>query len=132
MACTGQTLTHGGFSHCMQGLGVKRARTRGNSPSTSGMTVIQSMRRPAWASAELTTGTLFSALQATTQAWQPVHRSRSITIPQRAIYTSLTNDQLNDQFPMTKSQLLLARHAHPSRITTARSASAIGHWFIGH
>src|SRR3990172_2826616 len=41
--------------------------------------------RPRTASLAPTAGTLFSALHAITQAWQPVHRSRSITIPQSAI-----------------------------------------------
>src|SRR3972149_5959143 len=43
------------------------------------------MIRPRTASFAPTAGALFSALQAMTQAWQPVQRSRSITIPQRAI-----------------------------------------------
>src|SRR5574337_659750 len=92
-AWTGHTFTHGGWSHCWQGRGVKRARTSGNSPSTSGITSIHVMRRLSRACCGGTTGTLFSALQATTQAWHPVHRSRSTTMPQRAMYTSMTNDQ---------------------------------------
>jgi hypothetical protein len=49
------------------------------------MTLIQLIPRPMSACSGLTVGTLFSLLHATSQAAQPVQRSRSITIPQRAI-----------------------------------------------
>src|SRR5574342_526480 len=59
------------------------------SSSVSVNTCIQLMVRPFVASLLPTAGTLFSALQAMTQAWQPVQRSRSITIPQSAMASGL-------------------------------------------
>jgi hypothetical protein len=43
------------------------------------------MTRPPSASSGVLSGTLFSALQATTHAWQPVHLSKSMTIAHRGI-----------------------------------------------
>src|SRR5581483_9491694 len=64
---------------------MKRLTSPGSSSASSVSTCIQLMTRPRAASPTPTAGTLFSALQARTQAWQPVQRSRSITIPQRAM-----------------------------------------------
>ena len=64
--------------------GTASSRRRCSS-SSSVSTCIQLMIRPRAASFAPTAGTLFSALQAMTQAWQPVQRSRSITIPQSAM-----------------------------------------------
>src|SRR3990172_9037631 len=71
----------GGSSHCKHGRGRNRVR----SSDSSVRTCIQLMVRPRAASFAPTAGTLFSALHAMTQAWQPVQRSRSITIPQSAM-----------------------------------------------
>src|SRR3990172_7409266 len=68
---------------------MKRVLTFGYSPSTMGRTSIQKIARPISACSEPANGTLFSTRQATTQAWQPVHLSRSITIPQRGISSPL-------------------------------------------
>jgi hypothetical protein len=46
------------------------------------------MTRPDFASSGLTSGILFSTLQAATQAPHPVQRSRSIVIPQRLFFSS--------------------------------------------
>src|ERR1700675_4560292 len=81
VAYTGHTFVHGGSSHCRHGRGRNRVRSSASSTSTC----IQLTVRPRAASFAPTAGTLFSALQAITQAWQPVQRSRSITIPQSAM-----------------------------------------------
>src|SRR3990170_4348854 len=85
VAYTGHTLVHGGSSHWRHGRGRNRVRSSDSSTSTC----IQLMIRPRTASFAPTAGTLFSALQAMTQAWQPVQRSRSITIPQSAMASGL-------------------------------------------
>src|SRR5574342_554525 len=54
------------------------------SSSVSVNTCIQLMVRPFVASLLPTAGTLFSALQAITQDWQPVQRSKSMTMPHSA------------------------------------------------
>src|SRR5512145_843372 len=64
---------------------MNRLTSPGCSSSPSARTCIQLMIRPPRASVAPTAATLFSALQAMTQAWQPVQRSRSITMPQRVI-----------------------------------------------
>jgi hypothetical protein len=56
----------------------------------TGSMVIQEMILFFSASSGVEKGMLFSALQAMTQAWQAVHLSRSITIPQRGIVRSFT------------------------------------------
>src|SRR3990167_748092 len=81
VAYTGHTFVHGGSSHWKHG----RGRNRGRSSDSSTSTCIQLMVRPRAASFAPTAATLFSALHAMTQAWQPVQRSRSITIPQSAM-----------------------------------------------
>src|SRR3990170_4787332 len=81
VAYTGHTLVHGGSSHWKHGRGRNRVRSADSSTSTC----IQLIVRPRATSFAPTAGTLFSALQAMTQAWQPVQRSRSITMPQSAI-----------------------------------------------
>jgi hypothetical protein len=52
------------------------------------MTSFQNMARPLAASSGPAKGTLFSARQAAVHAWQAVQRSRSMTIPQRGMFTS--------------------------------------------
>src|SRR3989304_2946976 len=52
-------------------------------------TSIQEITLPLAASLGSANGTLFSTLQATTHAWQPVHLSRSIAIPQRGMMFAL-------------------------------------------
>src|SRR3970040_1422768 len=81
VADTGHTLVQGGSSHCRHGRGRKRVR----SSDSSVRTCIQLMVRPRAASFAPTAATLFSALHAMTQAWQPVQRLRSITIPESAM-----------------------------------------------
>src|SRR5574341_642445 len=78
----------GGSSHMRHGRGRKRVR----SSDSSRRTCIQLMVRPRTASLAPTAGTLFSALQAMVHAWQPVQRSRSITIPQSAMSGSVDLD----------------------------------------
>src|SRR3990172_1579782 len=81
VAYTGHTLVHGGSSHCRHGRGRNRVRSSFSSTST----YIQLIVWPRAASLAPTAGTLFSALQAMTQAWEAVQGSRSITIPQSAM-----------------------------------------------
>jgi hypothetical protein len=50
------------------------------------MTLIQLVARPISAWSAETAAMLFSLLHATSHAAQPVQRSKSITIPQRAIF----------------------------------------------
>src|SRR5574342_149790 len=63
---------------------MKRIFSPWCSSSVSVSTCIQLMTRSFPASFSPTAGTLFSALQAITHAWQPVQRSKSITMPQSA------------------------------------------------
>src|SRR3989339_1066649 len=89
VAPTGQTLIQGGFTHCMQGTGIKFALIWGYSPSLCSTIRIQPMDRNIAASPGLGGGTLFSIWQAMTHAWHAVHLSRSITIPHLIIPSSL-------------------------------------------
>src|ERR1700693_2080902 len=89
VASPGQTVVQGGSSHCSHGRGTNRFTSPPCSSSSSVRTCIQLMTRPLTASFAPTAGTLFSALQAMTPAWQPVQRARSITIPQSAMASGL-------------------------------------------
>ena len=82
-APTGHTLIHGGLSQCMHGRGMKTVAVSGNWPSTWLCTFIQAIARPMSACSGGTVATLFSLLQATSHAPQPVHALRSIDIPHR-------------------------------------------------
>src|SRR3972149_4917506 len=95
VAATGQTRTHGGLSQCMQGRGTKRMLVSGNSPSTSVITFIQASVRPMSDWSGGTVATLFSLLQATSHAPQPVQRSRSITMPQRVMIPQAGSSRTN-------------------------------------
>src|SRR6266545_7917820 len=83
VALVGQTSMQGGRSQCwhMTGIGVG---SRCPAVSTASR-LIQDMSRPCEAVSGVENGTLFSCLQATTHAWHPVHRSRSMTRPHLAI-----------------------------------------------
>src|SRR5574341_2515541 len=72
----------------MQGRGTNRMLVSGTSPSTSVITFIHASVRPKSDWSGGTVATLFSLLQATSQAPQPVQRSRSITMPQRVMASS--------------------------------------------
>src|SRR3989339_110445 len=98
VAPTGQTLTQGGFSHCMQGTGIIFALILGYSPSICSTIRIQPMDRNIAASPGLGGGTLFSIWQAMTHAWHAVHLSRSITIPHLIIPSSLCLIHLDPGF----------------------------------
>jgi hypothetical protein len=76
---------HGGWSHCIQGRGRKVAFWFSEVSLRKGTRVIQEMVRFFSASSAVGEGMLFSTLQATTQAWQAVHLSTSMTIPQRGM-----------------------------------------------
>ena len=83
-ANTGQTGSHGATSQCRQNIGMKELVASAGAPSSSQRsTRSQCTCRPYAASALPTTGTLFSAMQATTQAAQPTQASTSTAMPQR-------------------------------------------------
>ncbi len=92
VAFDGQTFTQGGLEQCMQGMGIIWVFTAGYSPSLAAMTLCQYMSWCLSCSYGVPCGTLFSALQASEQAWQPTHLSRSMTIPQFAITASCLVD----------------------------------------
>src|SRR5688572_16740575 len=70
-AVTGQIVTQGAFVHWLQRKTAKDRRTSGTSPCSTYLTQVR----------KLPTGTSFSDLQATVQAWQPMHREWSMTNP---------------------------------------------------
>src|SRR3989304_7696837 len=81
VASTGQTGTQGGFSQWLQMMGIMLAFTFGYSPSVyTVITLFQRGRRFFAYSSGVEDKTLFSALHAITQAWHPIHLSRSIII----------------------------------------------------
>src|SRR3990170_6186862 len=77
-APTGQTFTHGASSQCMHGRGMNQTLVPGNSPSSKRNTYIQ----------KEASVVLFSTLQASMHARQPVHLSRSTTIPYLGIFVT--------------------------------------------
>ena len=70
-ARTGQIVMHGASVHWLQRRTVNDRRTSGKVPSSVYLTQVR----------KLPTGTWFSALHATVQAWQPMHRVWSMTKP---------------------------------------------------
>ena len=72
-AVTGQSETQGGLVHWLQRRTAKLRLTAGNSPSSTYLTQVRNFP----------SGTSFSDLQATVQAWQPMHREWSMTKPSR-------------------------------------------------
>jgi hypothetical protein len=71
IAATGQTATQGGLSQWLQRVTWKHRRVLGNSPLSTHRTQVRNTPRGTW----------FSDLQATEQAWQPMHLRLSITKP---------------------------------------------------
>ena len=70
-APVGQIVTHGAAVHWLQRRTANERLTAGNSPSSVYLTQVR----------KLPTGTWFSLLHATVQAWQPMHREWSMTKP---------------------------------------------------
>src|SRR4051812_3425087 len=95
VAATGHTGSQGAFSHCMQGIGWKKARGLDASAlklaplSKYVSTRIQCISRPASTCSLPTTAMLFSATQATTQALQPMQEFISIAMPHWCMPTLL-------------------------------------------
>src|SRR5512139_825314 len=85
VAFAGQTVTQGGCSHCMHGMGMTSVRTWGYFPLVTAIILCQKISLLECCSSGDPWGTLFSSLQATTHAWHPTHLSRSITMPHFAI-----------------------------------------------
>jgi len=65
----------------MHGIEMSSVLTRGYFPVVAAITLFQKISLLDLCSSGDPCGTLFSALQAVVQAWQPTHLSRSITIP---------------------------------------------------
>jgi hypothetical protein len=82
----GHTVTHGALSQCMQGIGIRSMLKVGYLPWLAAITLCQKGAVLRLCSSGEPCGTLFSALQAMVHDWQPVHLSRSMTIPHLAIY----------------------------------------------
>ena len=83
VAPTGQTSSHGAFSHCMHGTGWKYV-SRIVEVALVVAVDAHPVHLPAARHLSLpTTGMLFSAWQATTQALQPMQDVRSMAMPQR-------------------------------------------------
>src|SRR5262245_16589085 len=70
-APVGQIVTHGAAVHWLQRRTAKERLTAGNSPASVYLTQVR----------KLPTGTWFSLLHATVQAWQPMHFEWSMTKP---------------------------------------------------
>src|SRR5215471_4234230 len=83
IAAVGQIGTHGGFAQWLHRVTWKKRRTCGNAPFSTYLTHVRLTPR----------GTLFSALHAVEQAWQPMHRRLSMTkakpIRERSLRRSL-------------------------------------------
>jgi len=69
IAEVGQAATHGASSHWLQRVTWKARRAWGNMPTSTALTYVRVTER----------GTSFSDLQATVQAWQPMHLFWSMT-----------------------------------------------------
>src|SRR5262245_4366873 len=91
-ATTGQIVTHGALVHWLQRSTAKWRRTCGNVPTSVYLTQVR--KSPS--------GTSFSDLQATVQAWQPMQRRWSRTNPycmgERAS-TTLVSDRSGGRCP---------------------------------
>src|SRR5262245_52846960 len=70
-AVTGQIVAHGAFVQWLQRSTAKWRRTSGKRPFSTYLTQVR----------KLPTGTSFSCLHATVQAWQPMQRRWSMTKP---------------------------------------------------
>jgi hypothetical protein len=73
MAEVGQAVTHGASSHWLQRVTWKARLACGNTPTSTDFTNV--LVTPS--------GTSFSDLHAVVQAWQPMQRLWSMTLPQR-------------------------------------------------
>src|SRR5579863_945708 len=81
VAPTGQTYSHGAFSHCMQGKGSKYISGASIPPWKYVSIRIQCMMRPRSTWSLPTIATLFSDVHATTHALHPTHLFKSIDSP---------------------------------------------------
>src|SRR5581483_12362077 len=73
IACVGQAATQGASAHWLHLVTWNARRTWGNVPTSADFTYVR----------VTPSGTSFSLLHAVVQAWQPMHRSWSITFTQR-------------------------------------------------
>src|SRR3990170_2226085 len=103
-APTGQTFTHGASSQCMHGRGMNQTLVPGNSPSSKRNTYIQ----------KEASVVLFSTLQASMHARQPVHLSRSTTIPYLGIF--VTSSYAGSTFTLTWNDWSAVLATYPSPV----------------
>jgi hypothetical protein len=88
VAPTGHTCSHGAFSQCTQNSGWWTISGESGLPEKYRSIRSQCISRFMMTLALPTTGTLFSAWQATLHALQPVHTLMSIVMPQRRTRSS--------------------------------------------